>query len=86
MNTDYRDMLASELRAIRNYLNDLADSHDICYEENSDGCQYDTIRQAAELLDEVIVYRVGYELDGATARKQDLEDALIDEVISRGRA
>jgi hypothetical protein len=71
-----RDHIGEYLADVRDELFRLADSHDVCFEDDSDDCQFDTVREAAELIDQVVVYRSPHVVDGATYRKGLLEDEL----------
>jgi len=69
MNDPIRDYLVS----VREELYRLADDHNICFEDNSDECQFDKLREAADLLDEVIVYRVPFTVDYNRVNKMHKE-------------
>jgi hypothetical protein len=59
MNDPIRDYLIG----VREELYRLADGHDVCFENYSEDCQFDKMRQAGDLLDEIIVWRTPFTVD-----------------------
>jgi hypothetical protein len=52
-----KDIVAEYLAEVRDELYRLADDHDICFEQYSEECQFDKMREAGDLLDEIVSYR-----------------------------
>jgi len=70
------DPITEHLAQIRDELFEIVKSHDICFEENSDECQFLALHEAAELIDQVVIDRYPVIGDGAAERKARLEDEL----------
>ena len=68
-----KDPIRDYLIEVREELYRLADGHDICFEENSDECQFDKMREAADLIDEIISYRTPFEVDWDRVNKMHKE-------------
>lgn len=59
MNDPIRDYLIE----VREELYRLADGHDVCFENYSEDCQFDKMREAGDLLDEIIMWRTPFTVD-----------------------
>lgn len=58
-----KDPIRDYLIEVREELYRLADGHDMCFEEYSEECQFDKMREAGDLLDEIISYRTPFTVD-----------------------
>lgn len=74
-----RDVINEYLTSVREELYRLADGHYVCFEDNSDECQFDQMREAADLIDEIIVYRTPFTVDYDRINKMHKEQELADE-------
>lgn len=58
----------------------MIDDHEVCY--RGDECPFEKLQEAHDLIDEVALdFAPGDGLDGATARKQMLEEVAADELV-----
>ena len=72
------DVIVEALIDMREALFLMVNNHNICFENDSDNCVYPRLEEAAELIDEVILYRSpdearrGWDAEGKMHREQDL--------------
>lgn len=70
------DKVVEALIDIRETLFRMVNNHDICFENNSDECVYPRLEEAAEMIDEVILYRSPAERDWDAETKMHREQDL----------
>ena len=70
------DKVVEALIDIRETLFRIVNNHDICFENNSDECVYPRLEEAAEMIDEVILYRSPAERDWDAETKMHREQDL----------
>ena len=70
------DKVVEALIDIRETLFRMVNNHDICFENNSDECVFPRLEEAAEMIDEVILYRSPAERDWDAETKMHREQDL----------
>lgn len=70
------DPVTQYLADTRDELLRMVNGHLICFEHDSEECVFELMREAADLLDEAVIYRSPGGPDGAGWRKMVMEDEL----------
>ena len=70
------DVIVEALIDMREALFLMVNNHNICFENDSDNCVYPRLEEAAELIDEVILYRSPAERDWDAETKMHREQDL----------